>query len=184
MWSPAAPRRRSPEPRHAPVDAGAHGVRRPVPEGRPTQRRRWALATAAVVVALIAPVLFDHDSFPLSTYPMYAQARADRVTLPTAVGVDADGGIGRLSLGLIGGSDDPLVVAGELRESIARDAADERCDEIARRVAAAGATGPAGVRLVAVEVVVEHHDVVDQAVGDPPPIRRDVQARCEVRPPR
>ena len=150
----------------------------------PRSRRRWALATGAVVVALLVPVVRDHDSFPLSTYPMYSQARSDRVALPTAVGVDADGGTSRLSLGLIGDSDDPLVVAGELRAAIARDAADERCDEIARRVRATRATDPAGRRIVAVEVVVEHHDVVDQAVADPPPIQREVHARCEVGEPR
>lgn len=141
---------------------------------------RWPFATAVVVVAMLAPVLLDRDDFPLSTYPMYSQARSDRVALPTAVGIDADGRTSRLSLGLIGDSDDPLVVAGELRAAIARDAADDRCDEIARRVGAAGATDPAGRPIVAVEVVVEHHDVVDQAVADPPPVRREVHARCEV----
>ena len=145
---------------------------------------RWTLATVVVVVAMLAPVARDHDSFPLSTYPMYSQARSDRVALPTAVGVDADGGISRLSLGLIGDSDDPLVVAGELREAIARAAVDERCDEIARRVDAEGATSPTGGRIVTVEIVVEHHDVVDQAVDDPPPLRREVVARCKVPEPR
>lgn len=141
---------------------------------------RWTLATIVVVVAMLVPVVRDHDSFPLSTYPMYSQARSDRVALPTAVGIDADGETRRLSLGLIGDSDDPLVVAGELRAAIDRGAADERCDEIARRVDAADASEPAGPQIVAVEVVVEHHDVVDQAVADPPPVRRDVHARCEV----
>lgn len=151
-----------------------------MPGGRPSTRRRWALATVAVVVALVVPVALDHDSFPLSTYPMYSQARSDRVTLPTALGIADDGAAARLSLGLIGDSDDPLVVAGELREAIARGTVDERCDEIARRVGADGATTPSGGRLVAIEIVLEHHDVVDQAMGDPPPLRSELLTRCEV----
>lgn len=151
-----------------------------MPGGRPTSRRGWALATGAVVVALVVPVALDHDSFPLSTYPMYSQARSDRVTLPTALGIAADGTASRLSLGLIGDSDDPLVVAGELREAIARGTDDERCEEIARRVDAQGAISPTGGRIVAVEVVLERHDVVLQAIDDPPPLRREVVARCEV----
>lgn len=143
-------------------------------------RRRWALATGAIAVALLVPVALDHDSFPLSTYPMYSQARSAQVALPTAVGIEDDGDVDRLSLGLIGDSDDPLVVAGELREAIARGAAGDRCEAIAGRVSAAEVTSRSGGRIVAVEVVTEHHDVVDQAVGDPPPIRREVHARCEV----
>lgn len=151
-----------------------------MPGDRSTQRRRWAIATVAVVVALVLPVALDHDSFPLSTYPMYSQARSDRLTLPTARGIAADADTGRLSLGLIGDSDDPLVVAGELREAIASGTVDERCDEIARRVGTEGAATPTGERFVAVEIVLEHHDVVAQAVDDPPPHRREVVARCEV----
>lgn len=147
---------------------------------RPSDRRRWALATGAVVVVLLVPVALDRDSFPLSTYPMYSQARPARVVLPTAVGIDDVGDARRLSLGLIGDSDDPLVVAGELREAIARGTVDERCEEIARRVGASGAPGTTDGGFVAVEVVLEHHDVVDQAVGDPPALRREVVARCEV----
>ncbi|MBL8777250.1 MAG: hypothetical protein JNK12_15010 [Acidimicrobiales bacterium] len=151
-----------------------------MPGGRLTQRRRWALATVAVVATLVVPVALDHDSFPLSTYPMYSQARSDRVTLPTALGISDDGAAARLSLDLIGASDDPLVVAGELREAIARGTVDERCHEIARRVGTEGAANPTGERIVAVEIVLEHHDVVDQAMGDPPPLRREPLARCEV----
>ena len=81
-------------------------------------RHRWSIATALVVAALVAPVGLDRDSYPLSTYPMYATARPQEVDLPTAVGIDADGGTHRLSLALVGSSDDPLIVAGELWKAI------------------------------------------------------------------
>lgn len=141
---------------------------------------RWSIATVLVVAALVTPVALDRDSYPLSTYPMYAEARPARVDLPTAVGVDASGGTHRLSLGLIGASDDPLIVAGALREAIARGDADNRCDEIAERVLDAGAASERGQPLVQVEVVVERRDVVAHVRGEDALFDRTVEARCPV----
>ena len=92
-------------------------------------------ATAAVVGAVVAPVALDRDGFPLSTYPMYSSARGDQVTLATAQAVDAEGGASTLTLGVIGESDDPLVVAGELRDAIGDGRARQRCEDIAGRAA-------------------------------------------------
>lgn len=140
--------------------------------------RRWTVATVLVVAALLAPVALDRDSFPLSTYPMYASARPTRVDLPTAVGVDAGGATHRLSLALIGASDDPLIVAGELREAIGRGHAGRRCEEIARRLVDAGATAEGGEPLVAVEVVTERRDVVASVRDEDWLLGRSVEARC------
>ena len=60
------------------------------------------LVTAAVVGALLLPVVFDRDDFPLATYPMYARQRAEVVSITTAVGVRADGSEPTLGLGAIG----------------------------------------------------------------------------------
>jgi hypothetical protein len=139
---------------------------------------RWRVATILVVAAMVLPVLRDHDSFPLSTYPMYARARPAVVSIVTAVGVDAAGRPQRLSLGLIGASDDPLIVAGELRSSIGAGRADARCAEIAERVGGSSSTGLAIV--AAIEVVTERHDVVAQVQGDDSLEERTVHARCEV----
>ena len=146
--------------------------------GRLTARRRWRIATVLVVAAMVAPVVVDRDSFPLSTYPMYSRDRPRDVALVTAVGIDADGGRQRLSLAAIGDSDDPLIVAGELRAAIADGRADARCDDIAGRVAARPAG--AGPEIVAVEVVTERHDVVDRTAGEPSELERTVHARCAV----
>jgi hypothetical protein len=80
---------------------------------------------------MVAPVVLDRDDFPLSTYPMYSRARLREQSLVTAVGVDAAGDRSRLSLEVIGASDDPLIVAAELRSAIADGRADERCAAIA-----------------------------------------------------
>lgn len=133
--------------------------------------------TSAVIGALVAPVLIDADGFPLSTYPMYSRARGEQVTFATAQAVNDAGLTTTLSLDVIGASDDPLIVAGELRDAIRRDDAADRCTEIADRAAAwPGLPDDA----VVIEVVTERHDVVDQVLGDVSLLDRTVHARCEV----
>ena len=133
--------------------------------------------TAAVVGALVAPVALDRDGFPLSTYPMYSSARGDQVTLATAQAVDAEGGASTLTLGVIGESDDPLVVAGELRDAIGDGRARQRCEDIAGRAARWDGLPR---DTVAIEVVTERHDVVAQVEGSDSLVDRTVHARCEV----
>lgn len=135
----------------------------------------WTVATVAVIVAMVTPVILDRDSFPLSTYPMYSRARSVAVTIPTAVGVDGDGSEHRLSLDLIGASDDPLIVAGELRTAIAQGRAADRCRAIAARVSNSPA---AELGLVRIEVVMERHNVVDQVTGEPSLLDRTIHAHC------
>lgn len=129
-------------------------------------------AVVGVLAALVAPVVADRDSFPLSTYPMYARNRSTEVSFVTAQGVRNDDDLVPLSLGTIGDSDDPLVVAGELRAAIRRDEADERCREIAARVD--------DDNIEHVEVVTERHDTVVRLEGGESLIRRSVHAQCEV----
>jgi hypothetical protein len=142
-------------------------------------RRARILITAGVVAALLAPVALDRDSFPLSTYPMYSRARGQAVVFATAQAVDENGNTTTLTLEVIGDSDDPLIVAGELRDAIRDDRADERCEEIARRAAAW--SGLAEERAT-IEVVTERHDVVVQVEGGDSLLERTVHASCEVMP--
>lgn len=143
------------------------------------QTHRWTLATVIVVTAMLVPVALDRDDFPLSTYPMYAEARPSTVVLPTAVGIDAAGGRQRLSLDVIAGVDDPLIAAAELRDAIAAGRADDVCAVIAGRLAARGGAGDAG-SAAAVEVATERHDTVARVRGDPSEVAREVHARCPV----
>ena len=129
------------------------------------------------MAALVAPVVANRDGFPLSTYPMYSRSRGDAVTFATAQAVDGAGGITTLTLSVIGDSDDPLIVAGELRDAIRDDRAQQRCDEIARR-AAAWQGLPDGVERI--DVVTERHDVVAQVEGAPSLLDRTVHASCVV----
>jgi hypothetical protein len=137
------------------------------------------LITPAVVGALMMPVVIDRDGFPFSNYPMYSRARGEDVTFATAQAVDGDGRTSTLTLSVIGDSDDPLIVAGELRDAIGDGRAKLRCEEIARR-----ARGWSGLPAtsVSIEVVTERHDVLAQVDGAPSLLERTVHASCEVLP--
>ena len=124
-----------------------------------------------MVAALLSPLVTGRDSFPLSTYPMYATARSDTADLVTAVGVTSDGEVRRLGLSAIGNSDDPLIVESLLRQAIANGTSQQLCESIALR---------SPTEAAAIEVVTERHVLADIA-QDPhaPPLDRTVHARCD-----
>lgn len=140
-------------------------------------RRVRILVTAGLIGALVAPVIRDRDGFPLSTYPMYSRSRGDAVTFATAQAIDGDGDVSTLTLGVIGDSDDPLIVAGELRDAIRDDRADQRCAEIAQR---AQRWDGLPADATSIEVVTERHDVVARVKGGDSLLERTVHASCEV----
>jgi hypothetical protein len=142
-------------------------------------RRARILITAGVVGALVAPVALDRDGFPLSTYPMYSRSRGDAVSFATAQAVDASGVVTTLTLAVIGDSDDPLVVAGELRDAIRDGRAQQRCVEIARRAAEWDGLAP---DTATIDVVTERHDVVARVEGMSSLLDRTVHASCSVPP--
>ena len=128
-----------------------------------------AVLAAAVIVAVVSPAIRDHDSFPLSTYPVYATVRPRTATFATAFGESDDGTERRLPMSVIAATDDPLIAASRVADAVAAGRADELCEQIARRA-------PSGV--VAVVVTRELHDVVEAARGDGSRLSRTVAARC------
>lgn len=133
---------------------------------------------AGVVGVLALPVATGNDDFPLSTYPMYARTRPAEVSFVTAQGATDDStATFELSLHIIGASDDPLIVAGELRAAIRGDRADDRCAGIAQRALESGRTG-----YDRIEVVTERHNVVERTSGRDSLIRREVHATCPLDP--
>lgn len=140
-------------------------------------RRRTRLALTGMVVALLgAPVALDRDDFPLSTFPMYSRTRGSESTFVTAHGITADGERRHLTPTLIGESDDPLIVVGELRAVLAAEGGDRRCGEIASRVARRADLAS----VVAIEVVSERHDTVARTRDESSLLNREIEARCEV----
>lgn len=131
------------------------------------------MSLVVLIALLTAPVLFDDDDYPLSTYPMYSSTRSTDVDFVTAYGVDISGNTVRLGLGAIGATDDPLIAAGELRAAIRSGHVAERCVEIAGRIDPQSA-------IVSVEVVTERHDVIDHTLERPSIVERHVHATCPV----
>jgi hypothetical protein len=150
--------------RHRSVDA----------EAPPTIGWRRGIITGLVVVLVVSPALRDQDSFPLSTYPVYASARASTATLSTAVGVDAEGTARRLSLQVIAQTDDPLIAESSVDVAISSGRAAALCAEISGRAPAWAST---------IEVVAERHDLVAAASGEDSLLERTVHATCAVPPP-
>lgn len=142
-------------------------------------RRARILITVGVILALVAPVVLNRDGFPLSTYPMYSRTRGDAVTFATAHAVDSSGTVTTLTLAVIGDSDDPLIVAGELRDAIRDGRVQQRCVEIAERAATWDGLPPDSATI---DVVTERHDVVAQVEGRSSLLGRTVHASCPVRP--
>lgn len=165
---------------------------------RPTAAWLRPAVSMAVVALVASPALRQRDSYPLSTYPVYADARPGVAELPTAVGVTEDGERVRLSPTVIGASDDPLIVADRVADAVAADRADRLCQAIAERAATddgaifdptggdgttAGDGGGGGGALAGVEVVTETVDLVATAADEAPPLGRTVHAACPVPPP-
>lgn len=126
--------------------------------------------TVVVVLAVVSPALRDRDSFPLSTYPMYAGARADSDVFSTVVGVDAQGARIPLSLRVIAGTDDALVAQAEVERRIGAAESAALCAEVA---------GQVSTHVDRVEVVTERHDLVALLSGDESLLDRDLHATCE-----
>lgn len=135
------------------------------------------LVLVGTIGALVWPVIADADDFPLSTYPMYSRARPAEVAFVTAQGVDASGAITPLGLDVIGASDDPLLVAGELRAAIRNGQADERCELILDRVLGGRTSAD---RHVTIQIVTERHDVIEHTGDRPSLVDRTVHAECGV----
>ena len=132
---------------------------------------RWwrRVVVAAVVVAVLSPALRDRDSFPLSTYPVYADVRPRTATFATALGVVPDGRQRRLSMRTMAATDDPLIAQSRLASMVGSGRAEELCRDIARRAAR---------DVITILVVRETHDVVEAAAGRPSLRQREVLATC------
>jgi len=130
-----------------------------------------------VALAVASPALRPgpSDGFPLSTYPMFTSDRGSRVSIGTAVAVDAAGGIRRLDPHAVGGGDEVMLAASTVRIAIdgGPRSAGRLCEEIAARLA-----GDDGARHV--EVRTEVHDALAWFNGEREPLETTTHARCAV----
>ncbi len=144
--------------------------RTPAPAGLPA---RAVVVTALAVAAVLSPLSRSpsEDSFPLSTYPMFASPRGGEQELTVARGVGPDGRVVRLSPEAIAGTDEVIQASGAVRRAVA----DGRAAELCSRIAA----GLDPDEVSAVEVATDRIAAVAVAAGAPPE-STIVHARCEV----
>ncbi|MCU1343827.1 MAG: hypothetical protein JWL70_93 [Acidimicrobiia bacterium] len=132
------------------------------------------MAVICIAVVGVVPVALNRDSFPLSTFPMFASQRTSSETVDTAV-ARAGTRIWRLDPERIAATDEVILAAATVSDAIANGHADRLCAEIAQRVLSAGPR-----EATAVEVVTEQYDAVQWFAGQRTPLQRQVHAQCAV----
>ena len=129
-----------------------------------------------VVAAMIWPAIRHVDSFPLSTYPMFADDAGRTTAVDTASGLRADGTRVTLSPQLVTGTTEVILAAATVSRAIQDGRADALSAEVAGRVAASGDAIPH------VEIATQTFDAVDyfasSAGTDPTAVT--VHATCTV----
>ncbi|WAS96874.1 hypothetical protein [Nannocystis punicea] len=142
----------------------------------------WPWLVGLVLLGLtLSPMLrpLGYDSFPFSSFPMFAHGRKDAVfTVHRAVAVGPDGAQVTLPPRALG-SDEVLQADVTLRHAIRRGkkASAALCRSVARRVAA----DPGHADAAFVELVSERHDALAWFAGDPTPLAAPKrQARCKI----
>lgn len=128
------------------------------------------LAAAVVLVPLLRSP--ESDSYPLSTYPMFATDRGRVAAIATAVAIDSDGVVSRLSPAAIGGTDEVILAGATVSVAVSRGEVAELCMEIANRLDRADYS----IVIVRTEVV----DVVSHVADDAAPLSIEEHGRCEV----
>jgi len=139
--------------------------------------RTRLLVTSAMVLALVSPALRDTDSFPLSTYPMYAGNRAPVMSFIGSRGLTPLGDHVRLSIGEQAATDDPLIAESRFRRANATETLDPLCDEIAARVQ----TQRGSEEVVTVEIVEQIYDLSAPDDGASTAQITTVLVSCEVK---
>jgi hypothetical protein len=133
---------------------------------------RWSrlLLVGLAAVVVLSPLARPprSDTYPLSTYPMFASDRGAVHDIATVVEVKDDGSTVRLSPELIAGTDEVILTAVTVTRAVARGEAEQLCAEVAARLGE-------GRR---VRVQTERHDVVETVASGAPPLGIDVHAEC------
>lgn len=153
----------------------------PVPQA-PAPGPAWPWAVGLVLLGLaLSPMArpLGYDSFPFSSFPMFAHGRKDAVTsVHRAVAVMPDGARVALPPRALG-SDEVLQVDATLRHAIRRGkkGSERLCRAVAGRVAA----DPSFAGATHVELLTERYDALVYFAGDTAPLGEPKRrARCKV----
>jgi hypothetical protein len=134
-------------------------------------------AGTATMAAVLSPLAsMEDDSFPLSSYPMFARPRG-QPTLYAVVARAGDGSERRLAPSWLGSSE-VLQAKVLIQRSVEGGPESTRalCRSVAERIAAAADTGD----LRSVEIVRRRYDPVAYFVSGPEPLEQERLERCPV----
>ena len=141
----------------------------------------YAWALGAVMLALVLRPLAwpaGADSFPFSSYPMFAFGRPDAITdVHHIVAFDA-AGVGRPVPPHLVANDEVLQAEVSLRRAVRGGprASAAMCEKVAARVA----DDPAWADVVHLDLLSERFDALRYFAGDTTPIKARRRARCTV----
>jgi hypothetical protein len=141
-------------------------------------RRLWGIAvTIAAALAVVWPTLSDaRDSFPLSTFPMFAAERGFP-ELDTLRGVTAEGERVSLPPKLLGTTEVMQARAIVARAAAGgKKAARQLCSSVAQRLA----SSPDFVHVQQLELSTDRYDAIRYFTESTAPIRSRIRARCAV----
>ncbi|HTV20906.1 MAG TPA: hypothetical protein VMG12_19610 [Polyangiaceae bacterium] len=140
---------------------------------------RWLAVAVGVgaTAAVLSPLAtMDADSFPISSYPMFARPRG-QPTLYAVVARTGDGSERRLAPSWLGSSE-VLQAKVLIQRSVEQgpEATRALCNSVAQRIAEA----PDTAELRSVEIVRRRYDPVAYFVDGPEPIEQQRVERCAV----
>jgi hypothetical protein len=133
-----------------------------------------------VVLLSLSPAFLNPqrgDSFPLSTYPMFAKTR-ERPLLYFAEGVDRAGNTERLAPALLGSGEVMQAVA-TVRRAV--EAGGARQSELCRHIAGRLAKSAELDHVTRVRLVGARFDPIAYFLEGPTPLERKVHTECKVR---
>ncbi len=130
-------------------------------------QRLGAVVSVVAILATAAPLLLDpltEDSFPLSTYPMFAQKRGTEWTLEYAIGKTADGQRRSLRPAHVAATREVMDAHTTFTDARKRRRRPELCKEIADAVARDSRFDD----VVSIQIVKGIHDAITFLVDDAP----------------
>ncbi len=133
------------------------------------------MVLAVVLGVVLSPLVSHRDSYPHSSYPMFASTPGREAVLQVAFGLAADDTLIRLEPRTISGSVEVVHAYATLLQADRTGDQQRLCEEIAARVAT---RGPETVETVV--VAAERHDMVASVAEGPRPLARTEHARCPV----
>ncbi len=152
----------------------------PAPARPPGAFPVWLLS-GALLATVVAPLCWPagRDSFPWSSYPMFAHGRADAITrVDRLMAVRADGERRPVPPRLVA-NDEVLQAAETLRRAIRSGRAGRKA--LCRQVAARLVEDPAWDDIVHLELVTDKFDAIAYFSGDTAPIAKSrVHVRCRL----